>query len=150
MNNMESEDNPHTPAARRSDQTAPEGVRSVPQGAPRSVTAELIERTIRGWQPYYAKRLANKPDVGAAHPGIECGSAWTPAFSGASLTFDDLPLSALCQHFPSSNLLDLTLIAASLRTVIDNWPMLSADVRQKVEAMCLQPVTLDDQSRENS
>lgn len=32
-------------------------VRSVPPGAPDWVTADLIEKTIRVWQPYYADPL---------------------------------------------------------------------------------------------
>jgi len=32
----------------------------VPPGAPRWVTAELIDRTIRVWQPYYSKKLTRQ------------------------------------------------------------------------------------------
>jgi hypothetical protein len=57
MNNAESGVGPQTPAARSTDQAANEVVGVVPPGAPRWVTAELIEHTLRVWQPYYAERL---------------------------------------------------------------------------------------------
>jgi len=58
MNDAEPGDSPPTPAARSTDRAAQEGVGVVPPGAPRWVTAELIEHTLRVWQPYYAERLS--------------------------------------------------------------------------------------------
>jgi hypothetical protein len=37
---------------------APKNIAAIPPGAPAWITVELIEETIRVWQPYYADTLS--------------------------------------------------------------------------------------------